>query len=244
LERARVHLEYVSRYGAQFLLWVIAAAALCLLCSCAYFQKRGLIKSGNVTVAAVGDAGKPGELHTSDRKESLPIPAGSKTVVTKTEATPATDKTPFKPRTEVTEITFNGPTEWQKFDTSVSANTGTVDTSVALKKVESAESRPLLYAAIASLLAAGFFLYRAYPTPAFACGGAAVVFFIAWKASGLPDWFWAVGACALAGAVALYLGHERGEKAAVVAGTPITPVAVAAPVTFSPVATPNVPPIP
>ncbi len=201
---------------------------------CALFQKKGVATIGKNSVAAVSDAGKPATLATSDGKESLPIPAGSSITITEYQATTT------KPAYKVTELRPNGPTEWQKFTATVAANTGTVDTSVALKKVESAESRPLLYAAIASALAAGFFLYRAYPTPAFVCGGAAVVFFLSWKASGLPDWFWAVGACALAGAVALYLGHERGEKAAVVAGTPVTPVEIKPP-TFSPVATPNAP---
>ena len=212
-------------------------AILCLgICGCSLFQKKGVISNGKVSVAAVPDAGKAGTLSTADGKESLAIPKDTTVTVLRTDATPD------HPATERTELHFNSPTEWQKFTATVSANTGTVDTSVALKKVEASESRPLLYAAIGSALAAGFFLYRAYPTPAFVCGGAAVVFFLSWKASGLPDWFWAVGACALAGAVALYLGHERGEKAAVVAGTPVTPVAVpSATPTFSPTATPNAP---
>jgi len=204
------------------------------LMGCALFQKKGVATIGKNSVAAVADAGKPATLATSDGREVVAIPKDTTVTITKTEATTT------NPATEKTELHFNSPTEWQKFTATVAANTGTVDTSVALKKVESAESRPLLYAAIASALAAGFFLYRAYPTPAFVCGGAAVVFFLSWKASGLPDWFWAVGACALTGAVALYLGHERGEKAAVVAGTPVTPVSVT-PATFSPTATPNAP---
>ncbi len=216
-------------------MWNFAAVLLMLaLCGCSLFQKKGVATIGKNSVAAVADAGKPATLATSDGKESVAIPKDTEVVITKTEATATA------PATETTRVHFNSPTEWQKFTATVAANTGTVDTSVALKKVDAAESRPLLYAAIASLLLCGFFLYRAYPTPAFACGGAAVVFFIAWKVSGIPDWMWAVGACALAGAVALYLGHERGEKAAVVAGTPITPVEVRPP-TFSPVATPNAP---
>lgn len=231
----------MSKPAAQLCLWVILTVAACLLFGgCSLFQKKGVISSGGVSVAAVGDAGKPGELHTSNGAEKVPIPTGSTITVKKTEAIPATDKTPFQPAVEWTEVKLNGPSYWERTKADVTASTGTVDTSVALKKVESAESRPLLYAAIASLLACGFFLYRAYPTPAFACGGAAVVFFLAWKVSGIPDWMWAVGAMALAGAVALYLGHERGEKAAVVAGTPITPVEVNQPV-FSPTATANAP---
>lgn len=204
------------------------------LMGCQLFQRKGVATIGKNSVSAVADAGKPATLATSDKKESVVLPKDTTVVITETAATQTA------PATKTTKIHFDTSTEWQKFTADVAASTGTVDTSVALKKVESAESRPLLYAAIASALAAGFFLYRAYPTPAFVCGGAAVVFFLSWKASGLPDWFWAVGACCLAGAVALYLGHERGEKAAVVAGTPITPVEIKQPV-FSPTATPNAP---
>lgn len=222
----------MSKPAAQILLYIIVVAVLCILTGCAFFQKHGFIKSGNVSVAAVGDAGKPGELHTSDKKESLPIPAGSKITVTKTEAVPATDKTAFRPATEVTEIAPNGNTEWQKFDTSVNANTGTVDTSVALKKVEAGESRPLLYAAIGAALMAGFFVWRAYPTPAIACGAASVVFFLAWKVSGLPDYFWGIGAAALAIAGGLYLGYERAEKQHAIAA--VLPVVAPPPIVIAP----------
>ncbi len=204
---------------------------------CALFQKKGVATIGKNSVTAVADAGKPATLATSDGKESVAIPKDTEVVITKEAATTTA------PARETTRIHFNSPTEWQKFTATVAANTGTVDTSVALKKVDAAEARPLLYAAIGAGLLGGFFLYRAYPTPAFACIGAAVVFLFAWKASGLPDWFWVVGACALVGAVALYLGHERGEKAKVVAGTPVTPVEIKPPV-FSPTVTPNAPSTP
>ncbi len=218
----------------------LAVFLIFYVCGCAMFKARGVLKSEDVTVTAVGDAGKPGELHTSNGAEKVPIPAGSTITVRKTDAVPATDKTPFQPAVEWTEVKLNGPSYWERTKKDVDASTGTVDTSVALKKVQVAESRPLLYAAIASLLGCGFFLYRAYPTPAFACGCAAIVFFLAWKVSGVPDWMWGVGACGLVAAVGLYLGHERGEKAAVVAGTPVTPVEVKQP-TFSPTVTPNAP---
>lgn len=223
----------MSKAAAQLCLWIICTLILCLLFGgCALFQKKGIATIGKNSVTAVQDAGKPATLATSDGKESVAIPKDTEVIITKDAATPTT------PARETTRIHFNSPTEWQKFTATVAANTGTVDTSIAKQKIDAAESRPLLYASIGAALAAGFFLYRAYPTPAFICGGAAVVFFMSWKASGLPDWFWAVGACALAGAVALYLGHERGEKAAVVAGTPVTPVEIKPPV-FSPTVTPN-----
>lgn len=223
----------MKNLGKKALRLIPIGASLIVLTSCAYFQKKGVIKSGAVSVAAVENTGKPATLATTDAKESIAIPKDTLVTITEHEATPTA------PAFKVTELHFNSSTEWLKFRTDVAANTGTVDNSVALKKAEIAESRPLLYASIASLLACGFFLWRVYPTPALACGAAAVVFFLAWKVSGVPDWLWVLGACGLAGAVALYLGHERGEKAAVVAGTPITPAPVAVPATFSPVVAPN-----
>lgn len=160
------------------------------------------------------DAGKPATLNTTDARESLPIPAGSTVTVTEIPAVAATATAPAQPARRITEFKPSAPTEWQKFDTSVSANTGTVDTSIAAKRIDSEESRPLLYAALASLVGAGVCLYLRYPTPALMCGGGAVVFFLAWKVSGMPPWFHVIGVAALAGAGFLYLGHEKGEKAA------------------------------
>lgn len=201
-------------------LTVVLLFAVCLfLGGCSYFQRHGFIKAGTATVAGVQDAGNPATLDTSAKGETLALPAGSKVTVTRFEATldlPARDGLSAQkgqPAREVTEITLAKDTVWQKQESTVKADTGTVDTSIAAKRIDSQESRPLLYAAIASALAAGFFLYRAYPTPAFICGGAAVVFAFAWKAAGLPSWFWAVGAVALAAAAFLYIGHERGQAA-------------------------------
>ena len=149
-------------------------------------------------------AGKPATLATSDKHESLPIPKDTVVTITKTEATSTS------PAKEVTELHFNSPTEWQKFNTSVSANTGTVDTSVAIKKVEQAASQPLLYASILAGLGAVLFVYLSYPTPAMLCGVASGLFFLSWKLSEMPTWIWAVGAAAIAAGAALYFGHSRG----------------------------------
>ncbi len=185
------------------------------LCGCSWLPAK--IKSGATTVTAVKDAGKPATLETGDKGESLPIPAGSSLTVTKVEAMPAAPNVPAQPAREVTEVHLTEPTVWTRTEKTVKADTGTVDTSVALKKVETAESRVLLYAALAAMLGAGVFVYLHYPTPAMMCAGAAVVLFIAWKVAGMPDWLWGVGAAALGGAVFLYIGHERGLN------TPKTP---------------------
>ena len=188
-------------------------------CGCTYFQKHGLIKAGGVEVAGVKDAGKPATLATEHKEESLAIPEGSKITVTKIEAvapvlaTKETPGQPAQPAKEVTEVILAKDSEWRRSAESVKADTGTVDTSVRQHEIDVASSQPLLYAAIASGLAAILCLYLKYPTPAAMCGGAALVFLVAWKVSNAPPWLWGLGACGIAAAVALYLGHERGLKA-------------------------------
>lgn len=183
---------------------LLPVIALCLLSGCSLFNRGGKISTGGVTVTAQPDAGKPATLSTAEAGTSMAIPAGSTIKVTQTEATPAT------PATTVTEIVPSAPTEIRHTEKKVNADSGTVDTSVALKKIEAAESRVLLYAALACVVAAGFFIWAQYPTPAMACGAGAVIFFLSWKASGLPDWFWACGAVAVCVGIAIYLGHKRG----------------------------------
>ncbi len=200
----------MSKPTAQLILGCIMLAIFCwMLCGCAMFQKKGVIKSGGATVAAVADAGKPATLATSDGKESLAIPKDTTVTITEHEATPTA------PAFKVTELHFNTPTEWQKFSQTVSANTGTVDTTVATKKLEVQAAQPLLYAAILGLLGAVVFVYLHYPTPAMLCGAASGLFFLAWRVSDLPSWIWAIAAAAIAAGAALYFGHERGLKTAI-----------------------------
>lgn len=184
--------------------------ACLLLPGCSLFNRGGAIKGNGVTVQGIPDAGKPATLVTTDAGEAVALPAGSTVTITKTEAAPATKDTPAKPATEVTAITPSGPTVWHKTEKTVNADTGTVDTSIAAKKIDASESRPLLYSAIVAALAAGFFVWASYPTPAIACGVASAVFFMAWKLSDLPDWFYVLGAVAAAAGIAIYLGHKRG----------------------------------
>ena len=183
---------------------LLPVIALCLLSGCSLFNRGGKISTGGVTVTAQPDAGKPATLSTAEAGTSMAIPAGSTIKVTQTEATPSA------PATTVTEIVPSAPTEIRHTEKKVNADSGTVDTSVALKKIEAAESRVLLYAAIVAALAAGFFVWASYPTPAIACGVASAVFFMAWKLSDLPDWFYVLGAVAAAAGIAIYFGHKRG----------------------------------
>lgn len=178
----------------------------------------GKIKAPGIAVTGVPDAGKAAVLDSDTSAASLPIPAGSTLTLTKFEAMraiPATDTTPevkAQPAREVTEIVLSKPTEWRKNETKVHADTGTVDTSIAQHRIDAAENRFLLWASLAAMGAAGLFLYLKYPTPAFICGGAAVVLFAAWKLAGLPPWFHVIGISAIVGAFALWRGHVRGEN--------------------------------
>ena len=174
------------------------------LSGCALFKPKGTINVGKAQVTAVADAGKPATLATTDGKESVVIPANTAVKITEFAATPTA------PAYKTTELHFNSPTEWQKFNTTTAASTGTVDTSVAQHKIDVQASRPLLYAAILGGLGAILFVYLHYPTPAMLSGASGGIFFLAWKVSDLPPWFWALGLVGLAAGAALYFGHEKG----------------------------------
>lgn len=190
-------------------------------------SNSGRIKSGDALVVGFKDAGKSATLETANSGEVLPIPAGSTITVTKTEpvaAIPDASETPAvaaQPAKEVTEIKLTAPTEWRKTGQFVKADTGTVDTSIAAKRIDAEESRFLLYLACVAVIAAGVFqFWLHYPSPAMCCAAAAVVFFAAWKASGLPPWFWGLGIAGIAIAVGIYFGHERAEKTAALTPPP------------------------
>ena len=172
----------------------------------------GRIRSGGTVVTGVADAGKPASLDTGESKQAVAIPANSPVSVTKTEAVPATATTPFRPAMEVFSFTPAKDTRYEAVSSTLRADTGTVDTSIAAKRIEAQEARILLYASIAALVGAGVFLWLKYPTPAMMCGAASVLFFVCWRLADLPPWLWAVGLVALAGAAFLWLGHEKGEK--------------------------------
>lgn len=193
----------------------MAVWLLLLLSGCSLIPNR--LKIGDNMVTPQKDV-SAATLSTLNAGEVLPLAAGSHLVITRYHATagvPATKDSPAipaQPERTVTEVIPAKDTQWQRTEAMVSANSGVLDTSVALKKVDAEESRPLLYAAIGAALLGGFFIYRAYPTPAICCFGASVVFFLAWKVSSLPPWFYAIGLAAIAGGGALFIGHERGLK--------------------------------
>lgn len=191
------------------LVWCVALAG----CSTV-----GRIKTKAVSVFSVPDAGAPGKLAENHEVAVLPLPAGTRAVMTSFEPVPghpATESTPAiapQPGRTVTEFILDKPTEWKKTGTYISADTGTVDVSIRKHQIDVASRKPLLFAAIGAAFAAGVFMYLKYPTPALMCGAASIVFFLAWKLSDLPSWFYVIGVGAIVGAVALHRGYERREK--------------------------------
>lgn len=194
-----------------------ALLLFCLpLCGCSFLQRHGFIKAGNVVVEGFKDAGKPATLATSEAGSVMALPEGTTFVQTKFEATPflmganGQVSQAAQPARTVTEVHLTKPSELRTTESKVDANTGTVDTTLASHKADLAASEPLLYAAIVSGIAAMACLYFKYPTPAAMCGGAMLVFLVAWKVSSAPPWLWALGLVGLAAAAALWVGHERG----------------------------------
>lgn len=181
----------------------------------------GYIKTKLGSVFGVKDAGKPALYASSEKGATLPLNPGDKLTTTLVGASmglPATASSPAvapQPAKTITEVVLAHPTVLQTTDTQINANTGTVDTSIREHEIDVNASMPLLYAAIASGLAACVFVYLKYPTPAMIAGGAGIIFLISWQATKLPPWFWMLGVVGLAVAVSAYIFHEKGLKNAI-----------------------------
>lgn len=193
---------------------VLVVLVIVLFSGCSAFSKRPKISGNGISVLGVPDAGKAATLDSGTSVATLPLPVGSTLVMTKSEAMAGIPEKgqQAQPAKEVVEVKLGGPTEWRKTESTVKADTGTVDVSIAKHRIDVVENRYLLFASIGAAIAGGFFLYIKYPTPALMCGAASVVFFLAWRLVGLPDYFWGIGALAVGGGLFLYLGHRRGES--------------------------------
>ncbi len=182
------------------------------LTGCSLIQGRGTIKTQDATVIGPRDAGKSPMVDSDKKSDTITLPPQTTVTMTKFEAIPATSTTPFQPAREMTVFTAPFEVKWDRTQSSVHAESGTIDTSITKARIQAEESRILLYAAIGAAIIAGFFIYKGYPGPAFMSGCAAAVFMMAWKVSNMPDWAWGIGAVGIAAAVFLYLGHERGSN--------------------------------
>lgn len=200
----------------------------CLLLSACALQ-RGRISTPQGTVVGVKD-GTPAKFDSVLDTETLSLPVGTTIITTRTEAQPAvlaTETTPGREaapaRTEQRVVLSEASTiRRERVDTH--ADTGSPDATIAKARIQAEQNRWLLWAAIACVPIAIFFVYIKYPTPALYVGAAGVLFFIAWQVAGLPEWVKFVGFGGLIAGVVMWRAHERGLKNADSAGMkPDTP---------------------
>ncbi len=223
------------RPGTRRLLWFVGLLVVAVILTFAFSGcnlMKGRIKAQGVTVQSPKD-GNNASLAQGQSTGVLTLPKGSTLTVTKFGAVAWEPPTGLKPEVkaeparEETKVVLSADAQWTKEESTVAANTGTIDNTVAVRRIQVAENRYLLFAAIVAAVAGGFFLYIKYPTPAMMCGAASVVFFLAWKLADLPSWFWVVGVAGIGCGIFLYLGHKRGEadgvKAAVTGNLESTP---------------------
>jgi len=188
------------------------------LCGCSHVPgwlggaRMPSIKVGNTVVKPPEMVGKAATIEQKETRSGFVIPAGTEVTVTRTEGQAAFGDRPAIPASSVTAYRFDKPSEFLAFDTTTNANSGTVDTSVAMRAQEIQSKKPLLYAALASLLGAVVWLYLKFPTPALLCGVASGVFFAAWKLADMPSWVWAVGVAAVGVAAGMHAGFFKGER--------------------------------
>lgn len=192
------------------LLAAIAFVALVAMTGCARFGFGPRIATPSTTVQAPKDAGKPATVNESKASEAATIPPGSKVTITETAAIPATEKDPARPAVKTTEVIPSAPMQWQKTEAAVQASTGTVDTSIAQKRIEVAERRWLLFVAIGCAAAAVVLhsIMPAWPALWKGAGIGAALALAAWKFAELPAWLW-LAAFAVFGALAM--GYKRAE---------------------------------
>ncbi len=160
--------------------------------------------SPKVEASAPADAQQPTTVSQGEKKTDTSIAAGTRA------------KIPVKVNGQSLLMEFEFPEIKQVSLERVSEATVSQprppDQTVALKKLDNEDKRPLLYCSIGAAVLAVASLYFRYPGPAALCGAASAGFFAAWRLSDLPSWFWAVALAAVAVAAGLYLGHERGEQ--------------------------------
>lgn len=184
---------------------LLSIFAVLVLAACSTLPR---IRIGKAEVLAPKDIGTPATVNTNENKTGIVIPPGTKLVVTKTDAVEATATTPGRPRTETLSFDFSQASEFIQSANNLAASTGTVDTRVALRRVESEEKKPLLYVSIGCAVIALGFMYFRWPTAAALSGVGSACFFAAWKLSDISPW---VGALFIVAAVAGVAFYKRAE---------------------------------
>lgn len=183
-------------------------ALLALMSGCSILPRIKL--PNGATVTAPRDAGKPATLTSGEVRTGFRVPAHSKLTVTAIEALPASDKEPAQAAREISVWEFAEPTQFERVATSLSADTGTVDTSVAKHRIDAAQRVWLLWAAIGcgvgGILAMQ--LVSAWPSLGRGLLAASAAAFAAWKMSEVPAWLW--GAVIVV-VILVILGYKRAE---------------------------------
>jgi len=182
-----------------------AILVVLLLAACSTLPR---IRIGKAEVAAPKDAGTPATLKQGEVKTGMVIPPKTRVSIVKVDAIPATAETPARPATETLTFDFSQASEFIQTANTLAASTGTVDTSVAKKRIETEGKAPLLYAAIGAGVAAVVFMVLKWPTVALLCGIGSGAFFAAWRLADIPWW---AGLIALTAGGALMLGYKRAE---------------------------------
>jgi len=156
-----------------------------------------------VSIVGPSDPGKPAVVDQTTDKVTIAVP--KETEYRREEIAGTTTE----PARVVESFKFFEPTTFERTASSLRADTGTVDTTVAVRRVESEEKRPLVYAAMACGVAALAAMYFGHPTIALCCAGAAGLAFAAWKLADVPSWLWVLALVAAAG---LYFGYIKDRK--------------------------------
>lgn len=191
-------------------LWAwLSFGMLILLASCSVgCATRPRASAGRAAAVAPADPGTPASASSGSTVSTLAIPAGSSVETVPVQA--AAGSTQAAPAT--VKVTLAAPSELRMESHGEASSTGTVDATVAVKRVElaqaSADKAPLLWAGIASLVAGVVFVVLQWPGVATVAFIAAVAFFGAWKLADVPWW---AGLLALVAGGALFLGYKRGE---------------------------------
>lgn len=198
----------LDEYHEWFVTVILAAiivAAIVLNSGCSVLPR---LKLPSVDVTAPKDVGKPAEASEVTEKTGFRIPANSKVSVIRKDPLPSTGY--LAPAT--TEFTFElpEPTDFMAEAKAISASSGTIDTTVATKRIEAQERRWLLFTAIACAIGAVLAraLVPAWHSISNGLFVAAAIAGVSWKVSELPAWLWAIG---LAMAALLILGYKRAE---------------------------------
>jgi hypothetical protein len=181
---------------------LISVAFALLLTAC---SAGGGVRTKHGSASGPKDPGTPSFVDNADTITETVLPAGSTVEsVPQSEASPA-----------FTRVVLSAPTVIKTSVSTTKAQSGTVDTTVAQKRIEeetkSKEKAPLLYAGIACFALAIVAAVLKWPVVGAILAGGGAFFLASWKLAGLPDWFWMLGAaCVLIGG-SIFLGFKRSE---------------------------------